>query len=204
MDKKINIFLALCGAIGPIYFLILIITIGFLHPNYNHITQYISELSAVNAPYAIIMNTIGFPLLGLFIIAFSYSLYKGVKYEKGLIIGPILVAISGISFILVAIFPCDPNCITISMKGAIHGHVANISQFSLIFAPLFMYNGFRKDERWHNYHIFSLLIIIIALFFSVLYKMNFFTDMIGLFQRISFGIPLFWVEITAIKLFRIL
>ena len=68
MDKKINIFLALCGAIGPIYFLILIITIGFLHPNYNHITQYISELSAVNAPYAIIMNTIGFPLLGLFVI----------------------------------------------------------------------------------------------------------------------------------------
>ena len=75
LNKKIYRFLSLFGIIGPIFFLIVITAIGFLHPNYNHITQYISELGAANAPYSLIMNTIGFPLLGLFIIAFS------VKYD---------------------------------------------------------------------------------------------------------------------------
>jgi len=74
MDKKIKKYLVICGIIGPIMFTIVLITLGFLHPEYNHITQYISELGATNAPYAGIINT-GLFFVGILIAFFSIGLY---------------------------------------------------------------------------------------------------------------------------------
>jgi len=66
MNKKIKKFLVICGIIAPLLFTIQLIIIGNYHPNYNHITQYLSELGAVNAPYANIKNT-GLSIIGILI-----------------------------------------------------------------------------------------------------------------------------------------
>jgi hypothetical membrane protein len=204
MKRSIQRCLAICGIIGPILFTVILITLGFLQPRYNHVTQYISELGAVDAPYALIMNTAGFPLLGLLIIAFAFALDRGVKNGNGSKIGPILIVISGGGFVLAGIFPCDPGCVTISIIGIIHGYMCFIAQFALIFAPLFMFHRLARDNRWRNYHIYSLTIAGIALFLAILYKLNDFGDLVGVLQRVSFGVPLLWAEIMAIKLLRIL
>jgi hypothetical membrane protein len=204
MNRRTQQGLAICGIIGPIFFTIVLIILGFLHPEYNHITQYISELGAVDAPYALIMNTLGFTLLGILIIAFAFALEYGVKNENGLKIGPILVAISGISFGLCGIFICDSGCIPISTIGFIHGYTCFIALYALILAPFFMFYRLASDDRWKNYHIYSLTIAVIALFMTILSKLHVFDNSIGLLQRLSYIIPFFWLEIMSIKLLQLL
>ena len=197
-------FLAFCGVIAPILFTAVLLILGFIQPEYNHVTDYISELGAVDAPYSLIMNTVGISLLGVLIIAFAFALDRGVNNGNGSKIGPMLVIISGVGFVLCGIFICDPGCIRISTVGIIHGYMCFIAQFSLIFAPFFMFHRLARDTRWRNFHIYSLTIAGIALFVAIVYKFYSFGDLVGVFQRISFGIPLFWMEIMAIKLLRVL
>ena len=196
--------LAFCGVIAPIIFTVVLLILGFLQPEYNHITQYISEFGAVDAPYALIFNTIGFPLLGILIIAFTFALNKGVNNGKGTKIGPLLLVVAGCSFILVSIFPCDPGCIPISIVGIVHGYFCLIALLALILAPFFMLHRLVRDDKWHNYHIYSVIIAVIALSVIIMGKLNFFVESIGLLQRIAYGVSLLWVEIMAIKLFRVL
>ena len=67
-----------------------------------------------------------------------------------------------------------------------------------------MFHRLARDDRWRNYHIYSLVIAVIALFMALMYKLHGSDNLAGIFQRISFGLPLLWIEIMAIKLFTIL
>jgi hypothetical membrane protein len=203
MKRSIQQGLAICGITGPILFTIVLIILSFLQPEYNHITQYLSEFGAVNAPNAVIMNTLGFPLLGVLIIAFAFALDQGVNYGNDSKVGPILVVISGISFVLCGIFICDPGCVAITTIGVIHGYMCFIAQFALIIAVLPTSQRLKNDNRWGSYLPYSLITFILGFSFAAVYKLNVFENLIGLLQRVSFGIPLFWVEIMSIKLLRL-
>ena len=198
-----NIF-TIFGIIGPIFFTILMIILGALQQDYNHIQQYISELGAIEAPNANIMNYFGFTFLGLSIILFGFSFYNKLNLKiKIPFFGFNLILISGLSFFLIGFFPCDKNCINITIIGIIHGHLSNIAQFSLILAPIFFYQDLKKDFRWNNYKVYFLLTTINGLIFGLFYKLYVFDSYIGLLQRISFAIPLIWVVIISIKLLRL-
>ena len=204
MNKNFQKCLVICGIIAPILFSIQLIIIGFYHPNYNHITQYMSELGAINAPYASIVNT-GFSIGGILILLFSYGLYKELNEKKTILklIGSSLVGISGLSFFLIGFFPCDPNCINVSTIGIIHSNLSNAAQIPLIFAPLFLLSTFKKDKKWQTIYFYSIITISLGIIFFIIYKYYIFEGYTGLFQRISFGIPLFWVEMTGIKIYRL-
>jgi hypothetical membrane protein len=205
MKNKYQKIYSISGILGPILITFIMLILAFYHENYNHITQYISELGAINAPNGYIMN-IGFLILGILLILFGLGLYNNLinKNYKCLIkTGALLILLSGISFILICFFPCDPDCINTSLIGIIHGYIANAAQFSLIFSPLFLFRVFKEDSRWNNYWIFSVLMFIFGLIFALIYKINIFEEHIGLLQRISFGLPLIWTEIIAIKLFSL-
>jgi hypothetical membrane protein len=205
MNKKIKKILTTYSTTAPIFFLILIAFLGFLFPDYNHLSQYISELGAVEAPHAIILNAIGFPILGLSVLTFSICLYFILNQEKNTFIkktGSMLIGISGIAFILIGFFPCDPNCINESTIGILHGHISNIAQFSLIFSTFFIYQYNRNNHLENTYLNYTLLTGVIGLIMGVIYKANIFEDLTGLMQRISFGIPLIWTVIMSTKLIK--
>jgi len=203
MNKKIKKYLAICGIIAPLLFTILLIIIGNFHPNYNHITQYMSELGAVNAPYANIKNT-GFSIIGILIMFFSFGMYVELndKKTKAVILGSCLVFISGLSFLLIGFFPCDPNCINFTTIGVIHGYLANTAQLPLIIAPCFLLRNFKRNKKWYNIYYYSIATIVLGIIFFAVYKSYIFEGYIGLLQRISFGIPILWVGIIAIKIFK--
>ncbi len=204
MNKNFQKYLIISGIIAPILFSIQLTIIGFYHPNYNHITQYMSELGAINAPYANIINA-GFSIGGILILLFSYGLYKELNEKKTIVklIGSSLVGISGLSFFLIGFFPCDPNCINVSTIGIIHSNLSNAAQIPLIFAPLFLLSTFKKDKKWQTIYFYSIITISLGIIFFIIYKYYIFEGYTGLFQRISFGIPLFWVEMTGIKIYRL-
>ena len=203
MNIKIKQYLAICGIIAPLLFTIQLIIIGYYHPNYNHIIQYMSELGAVNAPYANIKNT-GLSIIGILIIFFSFGMYEELndKQTKSIILGSSLVFISGLSFFLIGFFPCDPDCINFTTIGIVHGYLANTAQFPLIIAPYFLLTNFKRNKKWHIIYYYSIVTIILGIISFTVYKSYIFEDYIGLLQRISFGIPILWVEIIAIKIFK--
>jgi len=195
--------LALCGIIGPILYSIMVITLGLFRPNYNHITQIMSELGEVGAPNAVIMNTAGFILLGLLMIFFALGLHRGISEGEGSKIGPALVAVSGAFLVLLGIFPCDPGCANESSVGIMHEVFAMMHGFAMIFAPLAIAQRLKKDSRWQGYLYYSLATGVVVAVLASLYGFNVFEPWKGALQRVLMGVPLLWVEVMAIKLLRL-
>jgi hypothetical membrane protein len=194
----------MCGILGPIIYTMVLLNLGFFTSDYNHITQYMSELGAVDAPNALMMNVLGFMVLGCLLILFSIALDQGISEGPAGRLGPLLVFISGLAMILVGFFPCDPGCKNVSMIGLIHGNIAFIAQFALVGAPLFLLFRLDEDDRWSRYVLFSFIVVIIGAMLGVLFRLNVLEEWVGLMQRLSFGVLFVWVEVMAIKVFRLL
>jgi len=159
-----------------------------------------SELGAVDAPYAMITNTLGFPLLGLFMIAFAIGLDHGIERNKASLVGPALIVLSGVSLIMTGIFRCDSGCVDVTWVGTTHSIFATIAAISFSIAPIFIAIRQWADIRWKRYTTFSWVIAIITLLLSMLYSLDIFELQLGLLQRLSMGLPLVWMEVVSIKL----
>jgi len=162
-----------------------------------------SELGVVDAPYALIINTLGFPLLGLFMIAFALGIDRGIMRSRASMLGPALTTLSGMALIMTGIFQCDPGCIDVTWVGVTHSILATIAAVSFAIAPIFIAMRQWSDSKWRRYTAFSWIIATITLLLSMLYSLDIFELQIGLLQRVSMGLPLIWMEITSIKLLRI-
>jgi hypothetical membrane protein len=184
--------LAICGIVGPIFYTVVVFTLGLLQQGYNHVTQLMSELGAVSAPYALIMNTAGFALLGLLIIAFAFGLDRGISNGKGSKIGPALVAVSGAALVMMGIFP---HPITL------HIIFAMIFTFAMILAQLAIYSRLRRDSQWQGYQYYSLATAIVAI--SAVCGFSVLEQWMGALQRVSMGVLLLWMEVMSIKLLRL-
>ena len=195
--------LAICGIIGPILYTIVVIVLGLLRPGYSHVAQSMSELGEVGAPNAIIMNTAGFPLLGLLMIAFAFGLHRGISQGKGSKIGPALIALSGATLVMTGIFHCDPGCVDVSMVGITHSVFAMISAFAMMLAPLALCPRLYRDRLWQGYLYYSLATVIVAGLISAVYGFNVFEPWNGALQRASMGVALLWMEVMAIRLLRV-
>lgn len=191
---------AICGIVGPILFTVVVVTVGLLHPGYNHVTQYISELGASGTPNAIIMNTVGESLLGLLVIAFAFGLHQGIGEGKGSKIGPALVAVGGAGLVAVAIFPCDPGCVNVTITGVMHVASARVRIIATILAPLLISLRLKKDSLWQGYRLYSVATSIAGAIVYLLLLFVLFKSWNGAVQRILLGVQLLWIEIMAIKL----
>jgi hypothetical membrane protein len=188
---------------GPILILLFVIILGYLQQDYDHIRDFISELGAIGAPYAIYMNYLGFTFLGISIIFFGLTTYYKLNFnfnDKLTTIGIILIFVSGLSFFLIAFFPCDANCINKSIIGIIHSNLSDIAQFSMIISILFIYINIKNKSSWKYFDDFSLISFFMGIIFALIYNLNIIENYDGLLQRISFGIPLIWIFIMSIKI----
>ena len=189
MNQKI---LEICGILGPIVFTLVVLIMGFVNPDYNHITDYISNLGSAYAQYSFVMNTAGFMLFGILIIIFSISLHKAIN--KGSVIGPAMLALTGINAVLIGLFP--------SNTGSIHMTVTTAIFITMISSILFVSLRLKNDKKWKDYYRYSLASFLLVTLFSIILLLGIFYPYKGLIQRIAIGIGIIWIEIIAIKLFR--
>ncbi len=196
-------FLAILSVVGPLWYTIIVFVLGLLQPDYNHITQSMSELGATNAPHAFFMNTLGLPVLGLSMIAFAYGLHQGISDARGSKIGPTLISVSGTALVMTGIFRCDPGCIDTSIIGVTHSIFATIAALSMILAPLTLSPRLKRDTRWKSYLDYTLATAFLSAAISLTYGLNLFESWKGTLQRISMAVPLIWIEFMAVKLLRL-
>lgn len=202
MHEKHQRFLAICGILAPIIFAIIVMIAGLLQPEYNHLINFVSELGAVGAPNAIIQR-MNFVLVGILIVAFAFGLHRGIGKGKGSIIGPLLVAIFGLSAVVSGIFSTDPiqpgsfSDIMHSMSSAV-GSTAAIIAFFIIPRRL------EQDILWRRYRSFSIVIAIVAIVISVVgVGVLGVLGVPGLAQRLFMAVLFLWIEVMAIRLFQV-
>ncbi len=195
--------LAICGIVGPILYTIVMIAIGLLRPGYNHLMQPMSELGEVGGPNAIIMNTAGFMLLGVLIIAFAFGLHRGINEGKGSKIGPALIAMSGAGWIAVGLFNVEPNSVSISFTGMLHVSGAMIVGIGFSIAPFAIARRSRKDTGWMSYRPYSLATGIMTVILGLIFIFVRTEGWMGALQRMAVGVPLLWIEVMAIRLLRL-
>ncbi len=193
-------FLAACGMLAPVLYIVTWILAGLLYPGYNPLTQSTSELTSKAAPAAAaaIANFGGYAL-GLLVIAFAFGLYRGVCHSRWLLVGSFLVGLFGLICVIQPFFPMDPGASSHAFQNMMHDAVYMISGFALIPGLLVLFVAFAKDPSLRPYRWYTLITPALILLAGV--------D-VGLFpagvpERLSTLMLLIWFEVVAFWLLRL-
>lgn len=88
---------------------------GALHPDYQQMRDYISELGAVDAPHAWWVAWFGFLPIGLLTAITAILLPGALPKGRLAVVAPLLMLGVGVSlgYVGAIIWPCDPGCPTV-------------------------------------------------------------------------------------------
>lgn len=195
--------LAVCGILAPIIYITALVVGNILDPSYSQIGRTVSELIQQGAPNRELLNGI-FIVYNLLLIPFAYGLFKGLKqgWARNVILAALIInGVLGVAWTL--FFPLDEGGASVSLTGQLHLIVGALV-VPLIFAlELSFWRAARKDIRWKGYDKFSLAIFGVTLVFGLLTVALVNSDYRGLFERVTTGSFLLWVEVLALKLYKL-
>lgn len=201
MNKHTHM-LSVCGIVAPVSYTIVVVILGFLWSGYSHVTQAISELGGPGAPNAIIMNAAGFALTGILITAFAWGLNLGINEGSSPKTGPALLAVYGIGMLAIAFLPWDQTNLA-SSTTIMHSLVSWTHWIAITFAILVIARMFKNDPQWRSYRVYSLSTGLVTAVLILIYAFVGIEGYDGALQRIIVGAQMLWIEIMAIKLFRL-
>jgi hypothetical protein len=195
---------AIFGILGPVINAIVFTILGFVYPGYNPISQFISELATSEAPYNYIMNIFGFNIFGLYLIFFGIGFYLSVKKHLLTTISMTLFIISGICIFLLSAFPCDVGCQSITFTGVGHNLLIQFPSVAMPIAIIISLYPIWKDHNWRKYWWF--FFVQMGIFLIIYSPLAIFIDLslvTGFVQRLGLAVPLSWIFVMSIKLYRL-
>lgn len=83
---------------------------GALTPGYSHVSQYVSELGAIDAPYGALVSLGTFLPAGVLLVLTCLALTTRVPPTRRARLGLAMVALIGVSWVVAAFAPCDAGC----------------------------------------------------------------------------------------------
>ena len=126
------------------------------------------------------------------------------KILIGLIAGGVFGAVAGVGN---GFLPCDPGCRPVSFVGLMHNVTGVTGFIAMIIAILIIARGLNKDDRWRAYRSYSLVTGVLAIFFLLAFMITSgvlpLRSWRGVPQRLFIGVVLLWIEVMAIRLFRL-
>lgn len=203
MRTTLHKFGNLCGILAPVVWAAAIIYCGSVRPEYNHLTQYISELGERGSSTEFVIRYAGFVPTGLMHVAFAAFVYAIFKGRRLVAIAAVLLAINGIARIGAGIFPCEPGCseprLLLSQK--LHSLSSGLGFLALIGAPVLWGIILRRYQRFRWLSLYSVVSGILGFAFLVLmlWSAELRTGT-GLYERLSTGVLSLWVSVFALRL----
>jgi len=193
------------GMLGTTLFVLSFTINGFLHPGYDPVQRYISELSIGPAGWIQIAS---FLLLGVSILLFSFGVKATFPAGKASKAAPILFATIGVCYVLSGPFVTDPQAMFDNQQtvhGMIHGIVGAVV-FTLSAASCFvLWRRFRADENWKPLSGVSLAagiamtVLIVLMKFGQL-QTGLLHDWAGIIQRCCLLISYAWIFAVAYRM----
>lgn len=196
--------LAVVGSAGILLFWFVVLVLGLVRPEYSAVSDVISDLGAVNAPYGIVQQA-NFILLGLSVIAFVIGVDKQFRDGWRPWAGVLLIGVFSIFAAFGSgVFPvnnANPDAMTNTLHsiGVLVGFLA-----ALVGIPLTAWR-LAADERWPAYHSWKAVVGIAVLGFAgfalLISGMN--TSWPGLAQRVFVGIVTGLILYHSFKLYEL-
>jgi hypothetical membrane protein len=199
---RIARFLLLFGVFAPITMMVIIIVVGQITPNYNPISDTISQLGAPNKPNSIVLNT-GFVIYGTLIGGVAYGFYRRLRYVSLARILAILLSIHGIGGILLGIFPDSPiTPDTHFTDDILHNTLSGISYSALLVGILVFIRIARQEKAFKVAAILGLAVVILNLPLPVITVFDPFKQISGLLQRLFIASSFLWLALTSLLLYK--
>ena len=191
------------GIISVLLFVFTTIIAGFNYSNYNSISQFISELYAVNAPNADIIRYYFYLPSGILFLLFAFFSNASLPKSKLKTTGLILIGFGyGFGTILCSIFNCDMECnpkfINPSISQIIHNLMGMITYFIVPIGILLIAIASKKWDKATIFTGFSYSIAFLSFIFVILLNANITSPLKGLFQRIIEASILIWIVVCSI------
>ena len=203
--------LVVAGIIAPFLYLSQVIILGLLEPGFNQRTMMMSILGGVRGWRGAAFN-LGLIMIALLLVLFGIGMHLAFNRGRSSRVGLILLIVACIGLVGSSYFHCDVACLNIldepDFRGQMHMMFAFIAGLSLAFSPLAFYLSMKEEPQWKVYRRWTLIAVILSNIPGITMWISLFTVRLpeweGLIQRLGLFFPLIWVEVTAIKLLRIM
>lgn len=192
--------LALAGAVGPLLFWGVVFLLGAVTPEYSHVSDFISTLGAVGAPYAVIQR-INFVVLGVGVLSFAAAMHRWFDDGRRPAVSTLLLALLGLGVVGAGVFQSNPAAPE-STTNVIHESVTGIGLLGGIAGISLTSRRFDRDPRWPGHRFATAAIVVAALVTAALFFVGIDTAWVGLAQRLFIGVLTGWVAYHAFGLYR--
>jgi len=197
--------LLFCGVLGPLVFAITTVGVAATRSNYNHASQFISELGETGAAFGWAMNYFGFMLSAALILIFVLA--SRVLIARGVlnVFGSLCLATFAICLFLAGVYSCDLGCSpdNPTPEQQLHDLVSIIAFPAFILGTMAWGVLFLRDAGWRRFGAYSLtsgiasIVILIAMIQSEPTR-----EGTGIYQRLFLFVLFAWLAALSIRLQR--
>lgn len=204
----------MCGAVGPMLFILVFLIEGATRPGYSAWHNFVSSLSLSDQGWMQIAN---FLICGALVLCFAIGFRRIFRTGRGSLWGPLLLGAFGVGLIVAGLFVTDPSLGypvgtqgngPQTLHGTIHGIAGLICFISVAIASFVVARRFAGDPAWKGWALYSTItgIVVLAFFVAsltvaVLDEHGVLANApVGLFQRIAIIAGWGWVALVAIRL----
>lgn len=193
--------LALIGIFGPLFFWGTVGLLGVLTPDYSQVSNFISTLGAVGAPYALVQG-VNFVVLGFAIGAFGVAMHAWFGDAWRPVPSTVLFWLFGLGVVGAGIFPTDPAD-PASTTSMLHDAASAVGSLSGILAISLVSRRLDADERWPRHRFATGGTVAGLLITAGLFASSIDTAWVGLGQRMFIGMLTLWIVAVSIQLYRL-
>jgi uncharacterized protein DUF998 len=192
-------WLALIAIGGIVYFVVAVLILHVLRPEYNPINHAVSNYAV--GPYGYLM-TAAFYALALSVFALALGLARSMVFTNEARVAVMLLNIASVGMIVMGIFPGDVHALhpPATITGVIHWTAAGVSFASIMIAAFILSRCFKTDERWQAFQRSTLVLAMAMVVALLLYGVLALVGWIGVGQRIYIAVSLMWLLFVAVGL----
>ncbi|MEO5721565.1 MAG: DUF998 domain-containing protein [Chthoniobacterales bacterium] len=185
------------GIAGPLAVVALTLLGGAFFPQYNHASQFISELGSADAPHGRLVSLAGFLPAGIFCSVFAFAAWRALPRSWAATLGLLGLFLFALGYLVAAFFPCEGDC-----RSALPGFSQAIHNFfglaGYLTAPFTLWTLGVAARGWTRARLLSALGFVAGctallglLFLSPDFRY------VGVAQRLLEGSVLFWMASCA-------
>lgn len=199
--------LAAAGVVGPVVFVLAVVTQGWIRPGYSHVTMPVSALGAGASGW---IQNVNFMLLGLLLIAQSVGVHLGVRSRRRGTAGPVLLALSGLAIVGAGVFPAIDARGNFSPDQAIHSGVSVLAFITAGLGMIALSRRVNSDPGWDGWSgyvlSFGIGVLLLLLVFGALARPpgSLLHDWMGIVQRGLIGVWLSGIVVISLRLRRVI
>ena len=203
--KDIDRMLLGLGVLIPFWLFFGVLLTALAYPGYSHFEQAMSQLGAQGAPTQGFSAWVNNLPLGVFFVLFAVGVMRQVRGSRLASFGALLIFVHGLASFATGYFACDQGCAPAqpSFSQQMHNLAGLVMFLSLTLASLLWGFLSKRQLGSRGFGLFSLVCTVLAAATVVLMAQAVEAGQsFGLYQRINYGISVFWVAGLALMLSR--